>query len=113
MKVCTSNKSCSVTEKQNNLFKQSPNMDGCKETLAGGSESARSADVSINQQDIDAFKGTLITHSSSNIPLTLTFFSFVFGGEQDKHFLLSAMNGFCLVLILNNTNTAFQIDKGI
>ena len=59
----------------------------------------------------DGFEGTLSNHPTTNIPLTFTFFSSVFGGGQEKYFPLSAMNGFRLVLTLNTPNNAFQIDE--
>ena len=56
----------------------------------------------------DNFEGTVANNNGTNIPLTLTFFSSIFGGGQDKYFPLSAMNGFRLVLTLNTTATAFK-----
>jgi len=60
----------------------------------------------------DPYEGTVANNTATHIPLTLTFFSSVFGGGQDKYFPLSAMNGFRLVLTLNNANNAFQMDEG-
>ena len=37
----------------------------------------------------DAYEGFLSNNSGTHIPLTLTFFSSVFGGGQDKYFPLS------------------------
>ena len=130
VKVCTGNRA--VTEKRNNFFKECRNCDGYHETITGEAE-ARVA-TTTTQRNVDpafggaiyqvpaagsgtlydykqdAFEGTVANHTATHIPLTLTFFSSVFGGGQDKYFPLSAMNGFRLVLTLNNANNAFQID---
>ena len=57
----------------------------------------------------DNFEGTIVNNVGRNIQLTLTYCSPI---EQDKYFPLSATNGFRLILILNTTATAFQMDQG-
>ena len=60
----------------------------------------------------DLFEGCVANHVSTDIPLTLTFHSSVFGSGSDKYFPLSALNGFRIVLTLNTASNAFQIDIG-
>ena len=60
----------------------------------------------------DAYEGLVANNVATNIPLTLTFHSSIFGSGSDKYFPLSAMNGFRLVLTLNSPNNAFQVDVG-
>ena len=60
----------------------------------------------------DTWEGPIANNNSTNIPLTMTCFSSVFGCGQDKYFPLSAMNGFHLLLTLNTAATSFQIDEG-
>jgi hypothetical protein len=132
VKVCTGNRA--VTEKRNNFFKECQNIDGYHETITGAAEARVTATTTQRNVDPafggatyqvpaagtgvlydyiqDVFEGTVANHTDTHIPLTLTFFSSVFGGGQDKYFPLSAMNGFRLVLTLNNANNAFQIDEG-
>ena len=132
VKVCTGNRA--VTEKRNNFFKECRNCTGYLNVETGADEKATT--VTVHQRDmdpafggavykkpdagagttndftLDPFEGTLANNVSTHIPLTLTFFSSVFGGGQDKYFPLSAMNGFRLVLTLNNASNAIQIDEG-
>ena len=60
----------------------------------------------------DAYEGLVANNVATNIPLTLTFHSSIFGSGSDKYFPLSAMNGFRLVLTLNSPNNTFQVDVG-
>ena len=60
----------------------------------------------------DAYEGLVANNVATNIPLTLTFHSSIFGSGSDKYFPLSAMNGFRLVLTLNSPNSSFQVDVG-
>ena len=133
VKVCTGNKS--VMEKQNNFFKECCNSDGYGLSVDGSAVAATAlSSTHIKNVDPafggaiyqrpatgtgtsgdyyqDVFEGTVANNVTTHIPLTLTFFSSVFGGGQDKYFPLSAMNGFRIVLTLNNASAAFQIDEG-
>jgi len=58
----------------------------------------------------DLFEGSVANNVTTDIPLTLTFHSSVFGSGSDKYFPLSALNGFRIVLTLNTASNAFQID---
>ena len=49
----------------------------------------------------NSFEGQTGNTTATNIQLSLTFFSSVFGDGQEKYFPLSAMNGFRLVRTLN------------
>ena len=133
VKVCTGNRA--VQEKRNNFFKECRNCDGFK--MASDGSTVQDAVVSVITKNIDPafggaifqkpadggngtlydyvqdpYEGTVANNTATHIPLTLTFFSSVFGGGQDKYFPLSAMNGFRLVLKLNNANNAFKMDEG-
>ena len=59
----------------------------------------------------DVGEGLIADNLLTDIPLTLTFHSSVFGSGSDKYFPLSALNGFRIVITLNTANNAFQLDK--
>jgi len=131
VKVCTGNRA--VAEKRNNFFKECRNIDGDKLAVVGSAIEGTAITATTRNVDAafggavyrqhatgtgtqyefinDSFEGTVADNTGTNIPLTLTFFSSVFGGGQDKYFPLSAMNGFRLVLTLNTASNAFQIDE--
>ena len=118
-------------ENWNNFFKKCHNRNRWHRTLAG--DAVAKVVTSATQLNIDpafgdaiyqettsrtlcyflqdAYEGTVALNNRTNIQMTLTFFSSVFGGGQDKYFHLSTMNRFRIVQTLYNVNTAFQIDE--
>ena len=53
-------------------------------------------------------KGGVVNTMSTDILPTLTLHSLVFGSGSDKYFLLSALNGFRIILILSTAYNAFH-----
>ena len=82
---------------------------------SGGALFLKPADAgagTTNAFNTDLGEGLVANSLLTDIPLTLTFHSSVFGGGSDKYFPLSALNGFRIVITLNTANNAFQIDTG-
>ena len=133
-KVCTGDASVQVY--RNAFFKESRGVDSGAQALAGattlqglggvatlaplgnpdpssGGGVFKSVGGGTNGLFVnDPFEGALANHVSTDIPLTLTFHSSVFGSGSDKYFPLGALNGFRIVLTLNTASNAFQMDTG-
>ena len=133
-KVCTGD--ASVQLYRNAFFKEARGVDSGAQAVAGGTTLQAIANMATftptGNPDAssgggvfkgagggtnglfvsDPFEGALANHVSTDIPLTLTFHSSVFGSGSDKYFPLSALNGFRIVLTLNTASNAFQMDTG-